>query len=194
MTCIVGAIDYENNNVIIGGDAAAVAGLNVKSVRQPKVFKKGDFVFGCTTSFRMMQLIQYQMTSFENIEVSNSSILKHSSANFELYGFMCTTFVDELRKCFKTGGFSKIINNSEEEGGVFLVGYKNRLFVIYGDYNVSEPLDGFFAVGCGSDFALGAIKSLISEDANIQDVLLKALEVSVHFSGGVRGPFSFVNT
>jgi hypothetical protein len=193
MTCIVGAIDYENNRVIIGGDAAAVSGLNVKSVRQPKVFKKGDFIFGCTTSFRMMQLIQYQMTTFENIEVSNSSILKHNTAEFDLYGFMCTTFVDELRKCFKNGGFSKIMNG-EEEGGVFLVGYKNRLFVIYGDYQVSEPLDGFYAVGCGDKYALGAIKSLYSDECDVQDILLKSLEISVHFSGGVRGPFTFVNT
>jgi hypothetical protein len=133
------------------------------------------------------------MTTFENIEVSNSSILKHSTAEFDLFGFMCTTFVDELRKCFKNGGFYKILNG-EDEGGVFLVGYKNRLFVIYGDYQVSEPLDGFFAVGCGDKFALGAIKSLYSDKCDVQDILLKSLEISVHFSGGVRGPFTFVNT
>lgn len=193
MTCIVGAIDKINNNVILGGDAAAVSGLDVFSVKQPKVFKKGDFVFGCTTSFRMMQLIQYQMATFENIEESKSSILKYPVAQFDLYAFMCTTFVDELRKCFKNGGFSKNING-EEEGGQFLVGYRNRLFEIHNDFQVSEPIDGFSSVGCGEKYALGALKTLYSEDVLVRDVLQKALEVSVHFSGGVRGPFSFVNT
>jgi hypothetical protein len=51
MTCIVGLIDKKSDNVVIGGDSAAVAGHDVSIVKQPKVFKKGDFVFGCTTLY-----------------------------------------------------------------------------------------------------------------------------------------------
>lgn len=55
MTCIVGLV--ENNKVYIGGDSAGVAGLSLMKRADEKVFKKDEFIFGFTSSFRMGQLI-----------------------------------------------------------------------------------------------------------------------------------------
>lgn len=60
MTCIVGMLNPKGGNVIIGGDSAAVSGIDVQLEKQPKVFRNGDFIFGCTTSFRMIQLLKFQ--------------------------------------------------------------------------------------------------------------------------------------
>ncbi|HRH83558.1 MAG TPA: hypothetical protein PK210_04910 [Bacteroidia bacterium] len=58
MTCIVGLVDQEK--VIIGGDSAATVGTSISLWSDPKVFKIGDFIFGCEGSFRMIQLMKYK--------------------------------------------------------------------------------------------------------------------------------------
>jgi hypothetical protein len=63
VTCIVGFTD--GNEVSIGGDSAGVGGWDLTVRADEKVFVLGEFVFGCTTSFRMGQLLRYKLTSQE---------------------------------------------------------------------------------------------------------------------------------
>jgi ATP-dependent protease HslVU (ClpYQ) peptidase subunit len=105
---------------------------------------------------------------------------------------MCTEFIDGIRDCFKRGGFAEKYSEAER-GGVFLVGYKNRLFKIEGDYQVGESYDDFDSCGCGESFALGALKAM-SEETDAEDRVKKALEVATHFSAGVRPPFVIETT
>ena len=58
MTYIVWFLDKKQKKVIIGGDSAGVAGLNITVRKDVKVFEVGEFVIGCTSSFRMMQIIK----------------------------------------------------------------------------------------------------------------------------------------
>jgi ATP-dependent protease HslVU (ClpYQ) peptidase subunit len=178
MTCIVGVIEKET--VTIGGDSAGVRGLDVWVRKDPKVFKVGAFVIGCTTSFRMTQLIRF---SFAPPEVPEGE---------DVFKYMCTAFVDALRTCFKNGGFMTV-SNSVESGGAFLVGYKNRLFSVESDFQVTESFDGFEAVGCGESFALGALCAMDS-GTPAADRVQKALEIAAYRSGGVRPPFIIEST
>ena len=57
MTCIVGL--EHDGKVYMGGDSAAVGGMDVYPSRIPKVFQAGRYLIGYTTSFRMGQLLQY---------------------------------------------------------------------------------------------------------------------------------------
>ena len=59
MTCIVGMLN--KGKVIIGADSAGVSGLDVQIRKDPKVFITGEFVIGCTTSFRMIELLQFSL-------------------------------------------------------------------------------------------------------------------------------------
>src|SRR5689334_16657482 len=133
MTCIVGLI--EKKKVYIGGDSAGVAGLDVTVRKDPKVFKVGDFVIGCTTSFRMMQLIRFSFNPPKRFEGD------------DIFKYMCSEFVNVLRRCLKDGGYAKK-ENEEESGGTFLVGHQDRLFRIDSDYQVGESQKPFEAVGC----------------------------------------------
>ena len=142
MTCIVGIVDKES--VYIGGDSAGVSGLDIHIRKDPKVFKKGDFIFGCTSSFRMIQIIRFSFIP---------PLLQDGKDIFE---YMCTDFIDELRKSFSTGGF-KETNNGIESGGIFLVGYKKKLFRIDKDFQVEETNDEFNCCGCGEDLSKGAL-------------------------------------
>jgi H/ACA ribonucleoprotein complex subunit 3 len=54
----------------------------------------------------------------------------------------------------------------------------------------SEKMD---SVGCGSSFALGAMKAM-EWICGPQERIIKALEVSAHYSAGVCGPFNVLST
>jgi hypothetical protein len=194
MTSIVGMIDKKKGNVMIGGDSAGVSGLDISVVSQPKVFKKGDFIFGCTTSFRMIQLLRFSF-NIPNVTQNQAGFGSLNQNDVDIYEYMCTRFVDSLRNCMKEGGF--LTNqNGVETGGTFLIGYKNRLFRIESDFNVHELLQGYDAVGCGTNYVLGTLFAIERKcpELDMREKLTSALECAVEFSGGVRPPFTFVET
>lgn len=172
MTCIVGLV--EGNAVYMGGDSAGVAGYDLCVRDDRKVFRNGPMVFGFTTSFRMGQLLQHALT------------IPDHDPRVPLEKFMVTTFMAAVRKCLKNNGWAEK-KNEQERGGVFLVGYKGRLFRVEGDYQIGLPVDGFDACGCGEAFAIGVLCATPSM-APRERVRL-ALDTAERRSAGVRAPF-----
>lgn len=179
MTCIVGLVD--KGIVCIGGDSLGVGGSDCTRRKDQKVFKNGAFIMGYTSSFRMGQLLRF-----------NLSPPKHHPDQ-DVFEYMVKEFVEEVRRCLKAGGYSRI-NNNEESGGTFLVGYRGRLFNIQNDFQVGENLCGFDACGCGFPFALGALFESKDSGREIEDRVRSALEAAQEFSAGVREPFHFLKT
>lgn len=172
MTCIVGLVD--GATVWIGGDSAGVSGLDMTVRADVKVFRNGPMLFGFTSSFRMGQLLRYAL-----------EIPTHH-ADVDVDRYMTTTFISAVRECLKTNGFAER-HHEAESGGVFLVGYRGRLFYIGSDYQVGAPLDGYQSVGCGDQVAHGALHVTASV-APAERVRL-ALEAAERWSAGVRRPF-----
>ena len=154
MTCIVGL--ETNKGVMIGADSASVGGLDIEATRLKKVFRRGEFIIGYTTSFRMGQLLQYKL-----------SVEKQKKKQKDLE-YLATTFIDAVRECLKVGGFRKV-ENEQEEGGNFLVGYKDKLYTVWGDFQVNSSTNGFNVVGCGYAYALGNLRREVApaRDRNI---------------------------
>lgn len=176
MTCIVGLVS--DGKVLIGADSAGVGGLDISNRRDVKVFTNGDFVMGCTTSFRMIQLLQYKLNPPK----------RHPDV--DVMRFMVTDFVETVRSLFRDGGFATK-REEAESGGTFLVGHAGRLFRIEEDYQVGEREDGFDACGCGESYALGSMA--MTAGLAPEDRVRKALETAAHFSAGVRAPFVFAD-
>jgi ATP-dependent protease HslVU (ClpYQ) peptidase subunit len=181
MTCIVGVVDKKKKKVIIGGDSAGVSGYNITERKDVKVFRNKDFIFGCTSSFRMIQLLRF---SFKPPKVGKKDIFE----------YMCVDFVDAIRETFKKGGYIQKQADGQDKGGTFLVGYKNRLFTIHGDFQVGESSRGFDACGCGEEYALAAFKALDDSKLTQEEKILKSLEVATYFSSGVCGPYVMEST
>ena len=180
MTCIAALV--ENGVITMGGDSAGVAGYQLHVRSDPKVFRNGDFLIGCTSSFRMTQVLRFQVKPPEHPR-------KHDDGSWlDAYEYMVRYFIEECRKEFKDHGSMRIENN-EEEGGCFLVGYRGRLFYVDSDFQVGELHDPFAAVGCGMDVAHGALYALQGSDLEPEAKVLKALEAAERFSAGVRRPF-----
>ena len=171
MTCIVGIV--EGDEVYIGADSAAVSGYEVRETRVPKVFVNYPFIIGYTSSFRMGQILQYHLRPTPQGPESEMQ-------------YMVCTFVEAVRRCLKEHGFSKVENNVEV-GGFFLVAYGGALYGIQNDFHVSLYADGVMAIGCGREYALGALRAL--DILFPRDRLIRALEIAAHYSGDVMGPF-----
>lgn len=180
MTCIVGLV--HEDHTYIGADSASVNpdSLIIRQTNVPKVFKRGPFIIGYTTSFRMGQLLQHWL------EVPEQGA---GQSNQE---YMVKEFAEAVRELFKEKGFAEI-ENSQESGGTFLIGYKDHLYTMHGDFQIAELSEKMDSVGCGSSFALGAMKAM-EWIHGPQERIIKALEISAYYSAGVCGPFSVLST
>lgn len=172
MTCIVGV--EHAGKVYIGGDSAGVVGLDVSVRADEKVFRRGSYVFGFTSSFRMGQILRY------------CGKLPRPFGT-DLHKFMCTVFVDSLVRLFKKYRFG-----TEKKGGTFLVGVNGSLFEIQSDFQVAKSVDSFTAIGCGDMIALGSLYATRTwKDPNKR--IMNALSASERYSGGVCSPFRVVS-
>ncbi|MDD5517856.1 MAG: hypothetical protein PHV98_00710 [Candidatus Omnitrophica bacterium] len=162
----------------MGGDSAGADGWNIKNISCNKVFIKDHLIVGYTWSFRMGQIIEFSedIPCFTN-EFNNNS-----------YAYLVKSFVPFIREKFKQEGFSTVKDNFET-GGDFLIGLNGQLFEIQSDFAVLRSQDGYNSVGCGSFYALGAMAIMKLMENDPIRMIKKSLEVSEHFSNGVRSPF-----
>ncbi|HVS71340.1 MAG TPA: hypothetical protein VHQ47_08815 [Phycisphaerae bacterium] len=175
MTCIVAISN--GKDVLMGGDSAGVTGWDIQIRADPKVFVRGEFVIGFTTSFRMGQLLRFGL----NVTPKPESVGD--------YEYMVTHFVPAVRQCLKDGGFATR-EKEQEQGGTFLVGYRGHIYSIHDDYQVADVVENYCAVGCGASYALGALYA--STEKNTRKRAEAALNAASRFSAGVRAPFLFV--
>lgn len=177
MTCIVGITTP--SGVYIGGDSASTNDSGLQTILAGrKVFFLGEeenrMLLGCTTSCRMMQLLHYELQ------------LPAYEEGLEVEEYLVTKFVNAVRTCLKGGGFAQK-EDEKESGGNFLIGYRGRLFEVQDDYQVSEPTNGYEAVGSGAKFALGSLYAtpqLLPE----QRIEL-ALQAATYHNAYVRPPY-----
>lgn len=171
MTCIVG-INRERI-IYIGGDSAGANDTSVDLRADQKVFLlKKRFIIGFTTSFRMGQLLRFSL---------KVPCQRNGQDDYE---FMCTTFINAVRKCFKEGNFGE-----DREGGEFLVGYRGNIYKVESDFQVGRKLDSYDSVGAGQDFALGSLYTTEESGLPPEKRIIFALRAAVKFSRDVREPF-----
>jgi len=177
MTVIAGLV--EGDRIFMGGDSASSNNDGDLVMRaDQKVFRNGPFLIGFAGSWRMGQLLRYAFVP-----------PKHPKRQ-DTYRFLVTTFIDAVRDCLRRGGFASKIHDVEEIDGVFLLGYRGRLFIVDADYQVAEAIDGFLAIGSGGQIAQGALSATQGVDPKKR--VRQALEAAERYNTGVRRPF-YVN-
>lgn len=189
MTCIVALTD--GKTVWLGGDAAGTDSsqmtLDIRADPKVSVHEENGVSWGLgfTSSYRMGQLIRYHL--------SLPPITKKDHE--DLFGYMVTKFIPELRDILRQGGVLES-KDGAESCGEFIVALMGKIFSIDSDFQVASYDDPFYAVGSGGPFALGAMKALEKFRASGKiDPLTQveeALAASECFSAGVRRPFTVV--
>lgn len=182
MTCIVGLI--HDGKTYIGGDAAGCSphtgDITVRV--EPKVFFKGPYVFGYTTSFRMGQLLEWVIPGPEE-----------KKGLGDLRGHLITTWIPVLRQWLKHEGYMHI-HEGVEHAGTFLVGYKGQLCGVYGDMQVAVSTDGYLSVGIGDAVALGVLYATKKSKMKPIDRVTLALKAAAHHNMCVREPFTIIQS
>lgn len=171
MTCII-AIEHDNK-VYMGADSSSNSNWDQQVTSLSKVFITGNFIIGYTSSFRMGQLLEY------NLDVPEQK-------KEEDLRYLVTQFVPAVRECLKLGGFTRIEWN-QESGGSFIVGYKGKAYKVFSDFQINRMAAGYAAVGTGEQYALGALATM--KIANPEASIKKALEVAGQFCSAVCGPY-----
>lgn len=198
MTCIVGLVGTagpERGKILLGGDCAGLAeGKEVYGLRNAKVFRKGPYAIGYTTSFRLGQIVRFATELPEPPEApegeeGEAALDPHHT---RLEAFFATTFSDSLRRALAAHGYERPLG----EGGSLLVGVRGRLFVLGLDFQVLVGQESFVAIGSGRHHAYGALAALdqLAGDSplGLEQRARLALESAARFAPGVRGPFRFV--
>jgi hypothetical protein len=186
MTCIVGIVG-DDGIVYLGGDSAGgnVDTYAITDRKDPKVFNKGPYIIGYTSSFRMGQILMYNWKAPDH------------PVGMEDFEFMVSKFTESVRSCFKEFGYSTCENNKERAGD-FIVGYRGQLYIVESDYQIAMTHDSFMSVGSGRELATGAMHALEHLESKVkltpQEKLTIALSAPTKFSAYVRGPFVIVKT
>jgi hypothetical protein len=185
LTCVVGLVDHGQGDVLLAADSAGVNSNFDLSIRtDAKVFRVGHIVIGCTSSFRMMQLLRFNLTV--PIHKGGRSMLEWAVADL----------VPAVRKVLRDGGWSEL-DKSRESGGCFLVGVRGQLLEVQSDFQGGMVAEDYDAVGCGAPYALGSLfetgrHKAKGERAHAARARAQAaLEAATRFSAGVRGPYVF---
>jgi ATP-dependent protease HslVU (ClpYQ) peptidase subunit len=183
VTCIVGLV--EGGVTYIGADSIGSNSYTKTIRKDKKVFKLKDTdkaIIGFTSSFRMGQLLMY----------ANNLLDKRDEDKID-HEYLVTKFVPEVIQLFEKGGFSRN-ESGEKSGGSFLLGFKDRLYSIDGDFQVGENALNYDACGSGEEFAKGSLHSTNGFNLPPEQRVRKALQAASEFSLYVGGPFYVLNT
>jgi len=183
MTCIVGL--KRDGRVWIAGDSLAVSGT-FKNVRlDSKVFNVGEYVLGFTSSFRMGQILRYQTDLPPPMEQEMG----------DLDRFAVTQLIPRLRAAFHQNGMMGKNEIGQDQVGQFLIGFRDRLWCVESDFQVSVPADSYYCIGSGAHIATGAMEVLTAaQGTDPEKVVESAIMVAAKFNCGVGGPAVVVST
>jgi ATP-dependent protease HslVU (ClpYQ) peptidase subunit len=184
MTCVVGLID--GDTTYLGADSCASGGWREQTLLHKKVFKLRDTqnaILGFSGTIRDLNLLQY---AEDLIDKRDEPDIDHK--------YIVTKFIPNVIRLFNNN-----LRNSSDKGigefeSYFLLGYKNKLWLIESNYSVFETKDNYQAIGCGTNYALGSLHSTNDTDLTPVERIHKALQAASKFSSGVSAPFYIINT
>lgn len=210
MTCIAGMV-YD------GGVCMAADSMHSNSYEEfdskiPKIFtrrfrenvydKKGELIkekwnellIGYTTSTRMGQILQYGEMQSEVPALFGAGLPDYNGGDQLKYIF---NLVEHFRWLFNDYGFLKETDDGESEGGTFLLGIFNKLFLIQDDFSIIEPRELYEAIGSGAEVAKGALWYACTHEDDLDfdpaEVVFQAVQAATDHCNGVGGTISYLS-
>lgn len=166
MTTIL-AVQHKGGFVIAADSQVTEEERPYFSTKVKKIAELDDYVLAGAGNSRYVDIVLF---GWEPPRYDGSNI----------YNFMVTKFIPELRKIHEETGYTL----KDDESFGFVVGLDNKLFYIAGDYSVLMEDKGIYGLGTGSSYAIGAVAG----GATIE----KALEVAKQFDINTGGKVQIV--
>lgn len=133
---------------------------------QGKVSRNNDFLLGAAGDMRAINLLAH---TFKPTRPPTGI------SDEELDAFMSTKFIKELKRCFDDAEYGE--KGSQESSIIALV--QGRVYEIGTNYDWCHDIAGFYAVGTGAQYALGALSSLLEGKKITQSAVEKALSTAL---------------
>ena len=183
MTVTIAYSDKKNKCAWMASDACASDAFNKSIVKNLKVFhpvNRRDVLLGIAGTFRLQNLLQFVDGIFpDENEVSTDDI----DMSFLVNEF--TPVIDALTSDF-----------DDEDVWELLIAVGDRIYRMQMDLSIIEPGDTADAIGIGGQVCLGAFKVLneLSQDMNIEEQLIHALNIACSSCQGCMPPFTIMKT
>lgn len=165
MTCIIGYVDTKGNGHMVGDSAGTNVTYHSRiDLHSAKIFEKCGMLIGYTTSFRMGQILEHCLE------------FPDRTAGLTDFEYLIRQLVPAIRKVFVE---EKYIQDTDKQGGNFIIVWKGAVYEIQGDFSVFNHSRGFASCGSGNSHAQGFIEAcrsygIMSDDA-VEDVLRNAI-------------------
>lgn len=146
---------------------------------QMKVSHNNDFLLGAAGDMRAINLLTHTLKPTKPpVGLSEQ----------ELDAFMGTKFLKELKKCFDDAQYGE--KGVQDSSVIALV--QGRVYEFGSNYDWCHDDAGFYAVGTGAQYALGALSSLLEgkkiTQAAAREALGAALAASCKYDPNTGGP------
>ena len=195
MTIIVGLID-QAGRVRLGADTVYSNGnRNVdrnskitsrpvkrpyRNGRQEITYEDSYILMGASGGVRPAQVVR---------EMKPPDWPKGQSA----YQYLVGPFVSAMRDALISAGqMGKSDTQIDEAELPMLIGMDGRLFVVWQDFSVTQPVDDYAAIGSGTDLALGALFAVKYAPDPVERIVM-ALRAAVAYSVSCGGPLDITD-
>ena len=140
-------------------------------------------ILGFSGSIRDLNLLQY----------AKNLIDKRDEPNID-YEYIITKFVPNVQKLFSNNGRNTNDKGVDSIDSYYLLGYKDKMWLIDFDYCVLLEKESYNSIGSGKSYALGSLKT--TEKLNLTPIerIRLALQSASKFDTGVAPPFYIINT
>lgn len=174
MTTIVAV--QSNDGVLFGADSQVTAsnGRKYSATRMVKITERNDYIIAGSGECAPCDIAQH-------IWIPPKPTVKDKR---DLYHFMIATVVPSLKQCFKDNDY-KVNPDDDETAFSFLVAMCGEVFEIADDFSISLDDSGFYGVGSGSGYAIGALHA----GATVE----QALSIAAKNDAFTSAPFIYFN-
>jgi ATP-dependent protease HslVU (ClpYQ) peptidase subunit len=165
------------NFAILGADCQITDGdRRILSPSTPKIVKVGRYLLAVRGDARPGDVLMY---SWKPPTYDGSDPIK----------FMGKKIVPSIIKAFKANSY-----DFEKENAMFgfLIAFAGNVFEIGSDMSISQNIDGLYAIGSGSDYALGALSAAVptlAKPEQASEQILQALAISAKYDINTSAPF-----
>jgi ATP-dependent protease HslVU (ClpYQ) peptidase subunit len=173
MTTIVAV--QSNDGVLFGADSQVTAsnGRKYSATRMVKITQRNDYIIAGSGECAPCDIAQH-------IWIPPKPTVKDKR---DLYHFMIATVVPSLKQCFKDNDY-KVNPDDDETAFSFLVAICGEVFEIADDFSISLDDSGFYGVGSGSGYAIGALHA--------GAIVEQALSIAAKNDAFTSAPFIYI--
>lgn len=174
MTTIIAV--QSNNGVVFGADSQVTAsnGRKYSAQSMVKISERNGYIIAGSGECAPCDIAQH-------IWLPPIPTAKDKR---DLYHFMIAKVIPSLKQCFKDNDY-KANADDDDTAFSFLISVSGELFEVADDFSISRDDSGFYGVGSGSGYAIGALYAGASMD--------EALTIAARNDAYTSAPFIYLD-